>query len=71
VAFDSTWYSGGRSKVNGVDKLDLQRSTRFGATLSLPLGAWQSLKISYSAGATTRIGGDFKTIGASWQLVRF
>jgi hypothetical protein len=71
VAFDGTWYSGGRSNLNGVDKLDLQRSTRLGATLSFPAGARQSLKIAYSGGATTRIGGDFKTIGVWWQIVRF
>ena len=71
LAFDGTWYSGGRSNVNGVDKLDLQRSTRLGATVSLPIHARQSLKVSYSAGATTRFGGDFRTITAAWQLVLF
>lgn len=71
VAFDGTWYSGGRSNVNGVDKLDLQRSTRVGATLAWPIGSRQSIKVSYSAGATTRFGGDFQTIGVAWQLVLF
>jgi outer membrane putative beta-barrel porin/alpha-amylase len=71
LALDGTWYSGGRSIVNGVEKLDLQRSTRLGATLSLPIGSRQSIKIAYSDGATTRFGGDFQTIGVAWQLVRF
>ena len=71
LAFDGTWYTGGRSSVDGVDKLDLQRSTRLGATFSQPLPARQSIKISYSAGATTRIGGDFRTFAVAWQKVWF
>jgi hypothetical protein len=71
AAFNGTWYTGGRTNLDGTDKLDLQRSTRLGATLSLPLTARQSIKVSYSAGATTRIGGDFRTIGVSWQKVWF
>jgi len=71
VAVNGTWYSGGRSTLNGVEKLDLQRSTRLGATLALPIGSHQSVKVSYSAGATTRFGGDFRTVGVAWQLVLF
>jgi hypothetical protein len=71
VGFNGTWYSGGRSTLDGVDKLDLQRSTRLGVTLALPVGSRQSIKISYSDGATTRFGGDFRTIGAAWQLLLF
>ena len=71
IAVDGTWYSGGRSTVDGVDKLDLQRNTRLGATWSLPVGTRQSLKFAYSAGATTRVGADFRTISAAWQIVFF
>ena len=65
---DSTWYSGGTSSINGVAKADLQRNSRLGATVSLPLRRSQSLKISASTGATTRSGSSFKTIVAAWQL---
>jgi hypothetical protein len=54
--------------VNGANKADLQRNSRLGATLSLPLAGQQSLKISLSAGATTRAGTDFTTIAAAWQV---
>jgi hypothetical protein len=57
--------------VNHVDKGDLQRNTRLGATFSVPVQRRQSLKVSYSAGATTRIGNNFRTIGVTWQLVMF
>lgn len=68
LAVNATWYSGGTTRVDGVDKADLQRNTRFGATVSMPLGARQSLKAGYSTGATTRIGGDFDTIALAWQI---
>ena len=71
LAFDATWYTGGRTNIDGIDKLDLQRSTRLGATFSLPLPARQSIKVSYSGGATTRIGGDFRTIVVAWQKIWF
>ena len=73
VAVDGTWYSGGTTSVDGVDKADLQRNTRVGVTLSLPLPltGQHSLKIAGSTGATTRIGADFKTIAVAWQLSWF
>jgi hypothetical protein len=67
VAIDGTWYSGGTSEIDRVPKADLQRNSRLGVTLSLPLAQQQSLKIATSAGATTRFGGDFTTIGIAWQ----
>jgi len=67
VAFDSTWYAGGRSTVNGVEKSDRQENTRIGLTLSLPFGNRQSIKLTLSDGATTRVGGDFSTFGVAWQ----
>ena len=71
VAFDATWYTGGTTNVNGVVKSDLQRNSRVGSTLSLPLTARQSIKFTVSTGATTRVGGDFNTVGAAWQLSWF
>ena len=71
AAFDATWYSGGQTTVNGTRKADLQSNSRIGATLSLPVGRQQSIKFSGSSGATTRVGADFKTISAAWQLTWF
>lgn len=69
LAVNGTWYSGGTTSIDGVAKADLQRNSRLGATLALPVGARQSLKFAYSAGATTRVGADFRTFTAAWQLV--
>jgi hypothetical protein len=68
IAADGTWYSGGRTTIDGIEKQDLQRNSRLGATLSLPIARSQSLKINGSVGATTRTGSDFKTIAVAWQM---
>jgi hypothetical protein len=68
VAVDGTWYSGGTTSIDGIEKADLQRNSRLGLTASLPLTRQQSLKIAGSTGATTRIGADFQTVGVAWQL---
>jgi hypothetical protein len=71
AAFNATWYSGGTTSVDGATKADLQRNTRIGATLSLPFARRHSLKISGSTGAATRVGTDFRTIAAAWQMTWF
>jgi hypothetical protein len=67
VAFDSTWYEGGRTTINGVRGNNRVENTRIGATVSLPIGARHSLKLTWSDGVTTRTGGDFTTYGVAWQ----
>jgi hypothetical protein len=68
LAFNATWYTGGTTTVDGVEKANLLRNSRVGSTLSVPIGSRQSVKVSYSTGATTRVGGDFNTVGVAWQL---
>jgi len=68
LAFDATWYSGGATTVDGVAKRDLQRNSRVGGTFSLPIARQHAIKVSASAGATTRSGSDFKTLAAAWQM---
>jgi hypothetical protein len=71
VAVNATWYSGGTFTVDGAQAGEPFRNARLGATLALPVGLRQSLKVAYSAGAATRVGADFTTISAAWQLVIF
>ncbi|HEY7441907.1 MAG TPA: transporter [Vicinamibacterales bacterium] len=67
LAFDGTWYSGGTTTVDQVRKADLQRNSRVGGTMSFPLSRGHSLKVTYSTGATTRLGTDFDTMAVAWQ----
>jgi hypothetical protein len=70
IAFDATWFSGGQTRIDRVVSSDFQRNSRFGVTLSVPIVRQQSLKFSYSTGATTRRGSDFDSFTVVWQAVR-
>lgn len=71
AAFAATFYTGGQTSLDGVRKADLQRNTRLGATLSIPVGRNQSVKLAAATGIITRIGGDFDTLSAAWQIQWF
>jgi hypothetical protein len=68
VAVDGTWYGGGAASVDNGPKSTKLSNSRYGATLSYPLSASQSLKIACSRGAFARAGSNFSTVSASWQL---
>lgn len=71
VAVNANWFRGGTSEVDGIANADLQSTSRFGLTASYPLNAKQSLKLAYSDGATTRIGGDYQNLSLTWQYIWF
>lgn len=71
LAGDATYYTGGRSSVDGVENGDLQRNSRFGLTLAVPVKRRSSLKISWARGLTTRVGGDFDTLAVGYQFLWF
>lgn len=69
VAFDATFYSGGRTTVGDTVKEDFQENSRVGLTASYPVARGHSVKLSVATGATTRTGQDFNTIGLAWQYM--
>lgn len=66
-AADATHYRGGQSTIYGNSRMDTLSSTRVGITASLPIGNRQSLKLSWSDGVSTRVGGDFTSYAIAWQ----
>jgi hypothetical protein len=71
AAIDFTYYTGGQSSVNDFFKDDRQNNTRVGATFNFPVGKLGAIKVAYSTGAIIRIGANFSTISAAWQMVFF
>jgi hypothetical protein len=71
LAFDGTWFSGGRTEIDGIASPDRQDNIRLGGTLSVPITQRQSIKLIYSTGTTTRRGSDYNTFSLTWQNVRF
>jgi hypothetical protein len=67
LAFDATFYSGGRTTVDGKHNSDRQENSRGGVTFSLPVGKKYSLKTSWSRGASARAGSNFSTFGLGLQ----
>jgi outer membrane putative beta-barrel porin/alpha-amylase len=67
ISFDANFWTGGRSRVDGLARNDQERNSRVGGTVSIPITRAQALKFSYSEGAYVRIGGDFKSVAAAWQ----
>lgn len=67
AAADLTYYTGGRTTMDGVRSADLQESTRVGMTASLPVNERYSVKLAWSKGVTSRIGADFTVYGITLQ----
>lgn len=64
---DVTYFTGGRTALNGVAGNDLQRNWRLGATLTFPLNTRQSIKLYGSSGVAARTGNNYNLIGIALQ----
>jgi hypothetical protein len=71
LAGGATYYVGGRTSVNGVEKNTEQKNARAGLSCSIPLGRGQSVKLNWARGVTTRVGGNLNALAVSWQYVWF
>jgi hypothetical protein len=67
AAINMTFYTGGRTSVDGSEKNDRQSNSRIGATVVLPVGKLNSVKMAISTGAIVRYGTDFTSISIGWQ----
>jgi hypothetical protein len=71
VALDYTFFSGGETTLNGMPQHDRQGNSRVGVTVSYPVGQGQSIKMTWARGVSTRVGSDFDSLGAAWQMTWF
>ena len=68
TSLDVNFWTGGQSSINGIENsATLQRSSRIGGTLSVPINNHQSMKVAYSNGAYVRYGGDYQSVSFGWQ----
>lgn len=67
AAISTTYYTGGRTTLNGVKKNDLQQNWRTGFTLALPVNVYHSIKLFASRGIVARTGTNFDVLGIAWQ----
>jgi hypothetical protein len=66
IAGDGNYWTGGRVTTNGLEGTDYQRNSRLGVTVAVPVKR-QQVRIAYSVGAYTTIGGDFQSVGVSYS----
>jgi len=67
LAVGVTYFTGGRSEVDGVVKNDLQQNWRGGFTFTMPINRNHSIKLFGSSGVSTRTGSDYDSLGIAWQ----
>jgi hypothetical protein len=67
VSLDGTYFTGGRTTLNGVRDDNEQTNTRAGLTLALPVDRYNSIKLNASTGISTRTGSEFSAVGVAWQ----
>ena len=59
LSLDANYYTGGETRIGTEFRDDLQRNSRAGLTLVLPLKGRHALRASISSGIATRSGGAF------------
>jgi hypothetical protein len=59
AALDANYYSGGETRVGDGDWQSLQRNSRAGFTVLLPIKGRHAFRGSFSTGVATRSGGDY------------
>ena len=67
MSYGLTYFTGGETKVDGVVSNNLQRNSRTGFTLAIPVDKFNSIKVLASTGLSTRTGTDYDSIGIFWQ----
>lgn len=67
AAVGATYYTGGRTTVDGVRGNDLQENMRAGVIVTVPVNRHNSVKLYANTGVSTRTGSDFDTGGVAWQ----
>ncbi|MGO9988985.1 MAG: transporter [Steroidobacteraceae bacterium] len=67
AALDATYYTGGRTSVNGTLNENLEHDSRWGATTGYTFTRRNSVKFYFSSGLIARTGTDFKVYGIAWQ----
>ena len=67
TSFDATYFTGGRTTLNGVLSSDLQQNWRLGVTLALPVDRENSIKLHASSGVSARTDNNFDLFGVAWQ----
>jgi len=71
AAVSATYYTGGRTTIDGTTRDDLQQNWRTGFTVAIPVNRNHSIKLFGNNGVSTRTGTDYDSLGILAGLVFF
>ena len=66
ASLDANFYQGGQTNIGNFEQSNLQRNSRFGATMVIPFASGHAIRGSYSTGVVTKSGGNFKMLSLSY-----
>lgn len=66
-SLDVTYFTGGRTTLNGTLNEDLQQNWRVGGTLAFPVDVHNSIKLYASSGVSARTDNNYDLFGIAWQ----
>jgi len=69
ASLDGTYFTGGRQTIAGRRLIDVQRNSRLGGTVSIPLKGRHLVKLGYAKGIFTEYGTDFDQFLVSYQVL--
>jgi len=69
ASLDANFYVGGRTRIGDAYSDDLQRNSRAGATIVVPIKRGHAVRGSFSTGAVTKSGGDFDMYSLSYVRI--
>jgi len=69
LAFDGTYYNGGRTQIDGVDQPNYMGNLRLGGTFGISLKPRHALKIGYFGGAMARYGQNNHSLGITYTVI--
>ncbi len=67
TSLDATYFTGGRTTINGERNYDLLQNWRIGGTVAFPIDVRNSVKLYASSGVSARTANSFDLIGIAWQ----
>jgi len=67
ASLDATYFTGGRTTLNGTLNDDFEQNWRVGGTLAFPVSARNSIKLYAGSGVWARTGNNYDLIGIAWQ----
>jgi len=67
VSLDLNFFYGARTQIDGQERDDLQRNSRIGLTVAVPVAKGHAVKIAASTSLVTETGGDYSSLLLAYQ----